>query len=108
MSQTSAVSTTNMSYYEGIGKKNNKYPQEPELVLDFHGYTTAECKDALDELIQEGEFSHVRIIVGKGKNSADGPILPNFVRNYLTEHNIRFSQSKLQHGGEGALEVYLI
>lgn len=103
----SEVSTTNMSYYEGLNKKHNKYPQEPELVLDFHGYTTAECKDALDELIQEGEFSHVRIIVGKGKNSVDGPILPNFVRNYLTDHSIRFNQSKLQDGGEGALEVYM-
>lgn len=96
-----------MSYYAGIGAKHNKYPQIPELILDFHGYTTLECKDELDALISEGKFGHIRIIVGKGKNSQEGPILPNFVRNYLTDHRIRFNQSKLQDGGEGALEVYL-
>lgn len=96
-----------MSYYAPLGGKHNKYPQEPELILDFHGYTTLECKDELDALIAEGEYHHIRIIVGKGKNSIDGPILPHFVRNYLTERSIRFNQSTLQNGGEGALEVFL-
>lgn len=96
-----------MSYYADMGKKNNKYPQEPELIVDFHGYTTLECKDDLDELIEGGQYSHVRIIVGKGRNSIDGPVLPNFVKNYLTERSIRFSQSKIADGGEGSLEVYL-
>ncbi len=85
----------------------DEYPQEPDLVLDFHGMTTAECKDALDELIKNSAESHIRIIVGKGTRSQNGPVLPDFVRNYLTTHNIRFSQSKLQDGGEGALEVFL-
>jgi DNA-nicking Smr family endonuclease len=93
-----------MSYYEGTG---NKYPQIPDLVLDFHGFTTGECRHELDELIDNREYSHIRIIVGKGKNSANGPVLPDFVRNYLTTRNIRFSTSKIQDGGEGALEVYL-
>lgn len=95
-----------MSYYAG-NSKNNKYQQEPEFELDFHGWTTMECKEELDEIIRENDYSHIRIIVGKGKNSADGPVLPNFVKNYLNERNIRFSQSKIQDGGEGALEVYL-
>ncbi|MES2023240.1 MAG: Smr/MutS family protein [Patescibacteria group bacterium] len=93
-----------MSYY---ADKGNKYPQNPELVLDFHGYTTMECKEELDELIGNSEYSHIRIIVGKGQNSANGPILPDFVRNYLTTRNIRFNQSKIQAGGAGALEVFL-
>ncbi len=95
-----------MSYYE-VQKKHNKYKQEPDLVLDFHGMTTAECKDELDELMKNSAESHIRIIVGKGTRSLNGPVLPDFVRNYLTTHNIRFSQSKIQDGGEGALEVYL-
>ena len=96
-----------MSYYANQSKKNNKYPQEPEIVLDFHGMTTLECKDELDELLKVGGYSHIRIIVGKGNNSADGPILPSFVKNYFSERNIRFNQSKIQDGGEGSLEVYL-
>ncbi len=96
-----------MSYYAGMGAKHNKYPQEPDLILDFHGYTTFECKDELDALIAEGHTGHIRIIVGKGRNSLEGPILPHFVRNYLTERRIRFNQSSLQNGGEGALEVFL-
>lgn len=95
----------NMSYYANMGK-NNKYQQEPEFELDLHGWTMMEAKEELDEIIREGDYSHIRVIVGKGKNSADGPVLPNFVKNYLNERNIRFSQSKIQDGGEGALEVY--
>lgn len=93
-----------MSYYADTG---NKYKQIPEAVFDFHGYTTFECEEALDEIIREGEYKHIRIIVGKGKNSINGPILPNFVKNYLNSNNIRFNQSKFQDGGEGSLEVFL-
>ncbi len=98
-----------MSYYEAQ-KKHNKYKQEPDLILDFHGMTTAECKEELDLIVNNkvvNSISHIRIIVGKGTRSQNGPVLPDFVRNYLTTHNIRFSQSKIQDGGEGALEVYL-
>ncbi len=64
------------------------------------------CKHVLEDVIEAGEYSHIRIIVGKGLNSPNGPILPDFVRNFLTEKGIRFSQSKIQNGGEGALEVF--
>lgn len=93
-----------MSYY---ASKSNKYPQIAEAVFDFHGMTTSECKLELEDIIQSGEYSHIRIIVGKGTRSPNGPVLPDFVTNYLISHNIRFSSSKPQNGGEGALEVYL-
>lgn len=93
-----------MSYYSN--QKPNKYPQIPDLILDLHGMTTVECKQELDALIEDDKYSHIRIIVGKGTRSPNGPILPDFVRNYLIEHNIRFSPSKPQDGGEGAMEVY--
>jgi DNA-nicking Smr family endonuclease len=84
----------------------NKYEPEPEEVFDFHGYTTSMCKHVLEDVIEAGEYSHIRIIVGKGLNSPNGPVLPDFIRNFLTEKDIRFSQSKIQNGGEGALEVF--
>ena len=93
-----------MSYYE---PKSQKYAQAPEVIFDFHGYTTAECKEVLDEVISEKIHKHIRIIVGKGLNSVNGPILPDFVKGYLNERGIRYSQSKIQNGGEGALEVFL-
>ncbi len=92
-----------MSYYAG---KGNKYPQIPEIVYDLHGYTTFECQEIIDELISERKYSHVRLIVGRGRNSANGPVLPDFVRGYLTSHHIRFNQSKMSDGGEGSLEVF--
>jgi DNA-nicking Smr family endonuclease len=94
-----------MSYYEA--QKPNKYPQIPDELFDFHGMTTSECKLELEDIVRCGEYFHIRIIVGKGTRSPNGPILPDFVRNFLTERNIRFSPSKPQDGGEGALEVYL-
>ncbi|MCX6747762.1 MAG: Smr/MutS family protein [Candidatus Nomurabacteria bacterium] len=93
-----------MGYYAG---KGNKYEQVPDLIIDFHGYTTFECQEAIDELIREGEYKHVRMIIGRGKRSANGPVLPDFIKNYLTSQNIRFNQSKIQDGGEGSLEVFL-
>ena len=63
----------------------NKYQQKVEVEIDLHGYTTLESKDILDSLIDEGKYKHIRIIVGKGNNSLNGPILPNFVKNYLNQ-----------------------
>ncbi|MBS3913454.1 MAG: Smr/MutS family protein [Bacteroidetes bacterium] len=92
-----------MSYY---ADKGNKYAQVPDLVIDFHGYTTFECQEVTDKLIRDREYSHVRMIIGRGKRSAHGPVLPDFVKNYLTSQNIRWNQSKIQDGGEGSLEVF--
>ncbi len=85
----------------------NKYQQNPEIEIDLHGYTAMESKVVLDELFKEGKYKHVRIITGKGNNSENGPVLPNFVHNYLTAHKIRYNPAKIQNGGEGALEVFL-
>ena len=85
----------------------NKYEREPETEIDLHGYTTMEAKSILADLIKDREYNHVRVIVGKGNNSAEGPVLKNFVKNYLREENIHFTQAKRQAGGEGALEVFL-
>ena len=78
----------------------------PSRIIDLHGYTTAEAKVALDELVRSQD-SYVRIIVGKGNHSENGPVLREFVKRFLLSKNIHFNQSKIQDGGEGALEVFL-
>ncbi|MFT5360000.1 MAG: DNA-nicking Smr family endonuclease [Candidatus Paceibacteria bacterium] len=85
----------------------NKYEQIAELEIDLHGYTTAEAQDVLDDLLDEGAHAHVRVIVGKGTRSFNGPVLPDFVKSYLNARNIMYRQSKIRDGGEGALEVFL-
>ncbi len=96
-----------MSYYHLDNKSKSKEDSQFELTLDFHGMTTAECKIVLDEIIDEGYYTHLRIIVGKGTQSPHGAVLPYFVKNYLTERNIKFGTSSKARGGEGSIEVYL-
>lgn len=96
-----------MSYYHLDNKDKPEEDSPFELTLDFHGMTTAECKIVLDEIIEEGYYTHLRIIVGKGNQSPHGPVLPYFVKNYLNERNIRFSSSDKTHGDEGSIEVFL-
>lgn len=89
----------------------NKYERIPERIVDLHGCTINEAEETLDDLLQEVDIkkkdTHVRVIVGKGNHSVNGAVLQNFVKRYLFLRNIRFNQSKLMDGGEGALEVFL-
>jgi len=85
----------------------NKYEQKADAEIDLHGCTTRESEDIFDALFEERKYTHIRIITGKGIRSANGPILPNFVRQYLNSRNIRYNPSKIRDGGEGALEVFL-
>lgn len=86
----------------------NKYEKIPEAVIDLHGYTTQEAEETLRGLLKTVGVHHVRIIVGKGNHSANGPVLRDFVKRYLFMRNIRSAPSKLKDGGEGALEVFLM
>ena len=84
----------------------NKYERIPEYILDLHGHTTREAKELLDELLEE-EYKHVRIITGKGQFRETGPVMRNFVEQYLKQRNIRFETAKLYNGGDGAFEAYI-
>lgn len=92
-----------MSFY---APKENKYPQLPDRIIDLHGCTTSESKEIIDGLLEDREISHVRLIVGRGLNSPNGPVLPNFIKAYLNSRAVNFRQAKIQDGGEGALEVF--
>ena len=85
----------------------NKYERVPDYILDLHGYTTREAKDVLEDVLDGGEFRHIRIITGKGAFRETGPVLRTFVENFLRNRDIKFETAKLHNGGEGALEVYL-
>lgn len=80
---------------------------EPDYILDLHGKTTSECKFILDDIIESEDYEYIRIIIGRGLNSPNGPVLPYFIKNYLNSKDIKFTQSKKEDGGEGALEVFL-
>lgn len=85
----------------------NKYERIPNFILDLHGYTTREAKETLDDIIESGEYGHIRVITGKGQFRETGPILRTYVENYLKNQDIAFQTSKLHNGGDGALEIYL-
>ncbi len=85
----------------------NKYERIPGQVIDLHGLTRQGVRELLDVLVREPKHAHVRVIAGKGRHSENGPVLQDFVRDYLRAHRIRFSQSKIADGGEGAFEVFL-
>lgn len=84
----------------------NKYQHIPEYILDLHGYTCAETESALDAILREQKRCHMRIITGKGTFWEKSGVLRDFVKSFLYENDIRFSPSKPEDGGEGALEVY--
>ena len=84
----------------------NKYQRIPEFILDLHGYTTKEAEQKLDEIVEGGEYFHIRVITGKGTFRETGPVMRNFVKRYLQIRDIRFDTSKISDGGDGALEVY--
>ena len=49
----------------------------------------------------------VRIIVGKGLHSENGPVLGDFVRNLLEENEYDFRNAKINQGSEGAIDISL-
>ncbi len=94
----------------------NKYEKVPEEIIDLHGDTRDTAGVVLKDLLKEKKYSHVRIITGSLKHmqgicSADEAnrirLGRDFLKNYLEKHHIKYSQSKLSDGGEGAFEVFL-
>ena len=84
----------------------NKYERIPEYILDLHGYTLREAEQELLSVISPRKYNHVRVVTGKGTFRETGPVLKNFVRDFLLARNIAYTPAKLQHGGEGAYEVF--
>lgn len=84
----------------------NKYEQKPDYIVDLHGHTTVEAGAVLGALLVEGNYTHIRVITGKG-DLRNGPVLRSFVQEYLKKRGVHFETAKVFNGGTGALEVFL-
>ena len=88
----------------------NKYPQTPQATLDLHQMTRPEARAAALDFLSASEragHSLVRIIVGKGIHSAEGPVLGSFVRGLLDDAGYVFRDAKITEGAQGAIDVKL-
>lgn len=79
--------------------------------LDLHGYTTMEVPSAVRTFLQTWQRRKsgavVQIITGKGKGSANGPVLRGLVKNVLQgELRAMVGEWRLDDG-EGAYTVRL-
>jgi DNA-nicking Smr family endonuclease len=93
-------------------KQRNKESYAPviDAELDLHGCTSYEAETMVTNFLHESHeknWKRVRIIVGKGTHSPDGPVLPNTVKALLKENGFFYTYAKISNGGEGALEVAL-
>ncbi len=68
-----------------LKKRLKRYPS-PEADLDLHGFTAigaeARAKSFLQTALRQGVFT-VRIIVGRGIHSPEGPVLPQVVEDLV-------------------------
>lgn len=106
----------------------NKYARIAQAELDLHHFTRAEAAIAIKDFLQDSQaanYNLVRIIVGKGLHSSEGPVecgvsrpasagfhragsvLGDFVRDWLKENDYDFKDAKLNEGGGGAIDVKL-
>lgn len=89
--------------------RNGKY--NVEAILDLHGKTVEEARNALTEFLlkcQEHGVRHVLIIHGKGRHTKV-PILKNKLNNWLRETNrvLAFCSATTRDGRGGSLYVLL-
>ena len=97
-----------------LKKRLKRYPPV-ELVLDLHGYTAIGAQAKARSFIQNSKrqgFFTIKIIVGKGRHSDFGPVLPDVVEDVVKELKkqdlVLWSEwEKKTKTGSGALIVYL-
>ncbi|QEE13089.1 Smr/MutS family protein [Bartonella krasnovii] len=90
-----------------------RYPLEARL--DLHGYMQEEAYFFLKKFLQSSQQSGLRyvlVITGKGRSIGSDGALYRFVPYWLSTPAFRyyvhaFEQAARQHGGEGALYVWL-
>ena len=91
--------------------RKKEYTVEVADELDLHGCTASEARALVIEFLEKSvraEYARVRIVVGKGIHSEGGvPVLPDAVKGILNRLGYDYVPAKIQHGGEGALEVRL-
>lgn len=97
-----------------LKRRLKRYPA-PEADLDLHGFTAigaeVKARSFITGAKQQGFFT-VRIVVGRGLHSEEGPVLPHVVEDLLKtlkKENIVLSYNweGRKKGRSGALIVYL-
>lgn len=67
--------------------------------IDLHGLNMADAKMVLDEVFDyiryEEHIQELHIVVGQGRGSETGPVLPSYVGNYLHNRGLKF---QTKHG----------
>ncbi|OGR33710.1 MAG: hypothetical protein A3J80_12785 [Desulfobacula sp. RIFOXYB2_FULL_45_6] len=97
-----------------LEKRLKRYPP-PEKVLDLHGYNAigaeVRSRSFIHSCKQQGFFT-IRIIVGKGRHSNEGAVLPDVVEDVAKEMKkqglvIGFDWENKIKSKSGALIIYL-
>jgi DNA-nicking Smr family endonuclease len=95
-------------------KRRVAAPERPDDEIDLHGKTREEAIHMVQNFILSSHragFRHVLIITGRGKRSAQGPILKKAVEQWLerngTPYLHEFADAPPGLGGAGALLVFL-
>jgi len=85
------------------------FEQYQEACIDLHGLNRAEAISDLRHFLlwaKVQDFHYVRIITGKGSQSADNlPVVKNAVLAFLNEEDYVYEFASMFYGGEGALHV---
>lgn len=96
---------------KSIKTSKNKYLLPIESEIDLHGMTRSEASQEVMHFLKECVSNHnhkVRIITGRGLHSINNEgVLKSHIENYLVDHGYKFSNAKINEGGEGALVVLL-
>ncbi len=96
---------------KSIKTSKNKYLLPIEAEIDLHGMTRSEAVQEVMHFFKDCASDHyhkVRIITGRGLHSKNNEgVLKNHIENYLSDHEYKFSDAKINEGGEGALIVFL-
>lgn len=94
-----------------ILRKLRKGQYNVEGILDLHGMTTDEARNAVEDFLQQCLIKKVRVVLiihGKGTHS-QGPILKNKLNQWLRSSKsiLAFCSAAPTHGSRGALYVLL-
>lgn len=69
--------------------------EESIYEIDLHGLSMNESKMVLDEVFEyiqiRNHILKLHIVVGQGKGSTGGPILPAYVGNYIRDRGLNFT-----------------
>ncbi|ABM45564.1 Smr domain-containing protein [Bartonella bacilliformis] len=111
VAQTEKIQHFNRAIYRKVAKGHRPI----EARIDLHGLVQDEAYFSLKEFFQSSQqrgLSHVLVITGKGRSHGSDGALYRFVPHWLSTAVFRcyvyaFEQASPQHGGRGALYVWL-